>query len=112
MTRSRPLWIAAALVAATACGSPRRGEPLVGALALRGEPARGEQVFMQQCHACHPGGESGLGPALNNKPLPGFALRMQVRWGVGAMPGFSRDEIAPDDLDALVAYLEALRDHR
>lgn len=70
---------------------------------------RGQRVFMENCHQCHPGGEGGLGPAINNKPLPGFMIKLQVRAGVGAMPAFSADAIAPDELDTLIAYLRALR---
>jgi mono/diheme cytochrome c family protein len=91
------------------CASPRRGEPLVGPVALAADATQGEQVFMRHCHQCHPKGEAGLGPALNDKPMPGFLIRFQVRNGLGAMPAFSRDEIGRDELDDLVAYLAALR---
>ena len=93
------------------CGSARRGVPLHGPLQLGEAEARGEQVFMAYCHKCHPGGEAGLGPALNNKPLPGFLIRFQVRHGLGVMPPHSRAEITPEELDALVAYLVRLRRH-
>ena len=100
-----------ALVLLAGC-SARRGEPLVGPLDVRpGAVARGQQVFMANCHACHPGGEAGLAPAINDKPLPGFMIKTQVRLGVGAMPRFSRDEISAEQLDDLVAYLKALRRH-
>lgn len=99
-----------ALVAGAGCGSARRSAPLIGSLPA-GEPglARGQQVFMAHCHQCHPGGEAGLAPALNDKPLPGFLVRLQVRAGLGAMPAFSAREISDADLDDLVAYLRALR---
>ena len=94
------------------CGSARRGEPLVGPVPIT-SPAvvRGQQVFMADCHQCHPGGEAGLGPAINYKPLPGFLIRLQVRNGLGAMPAFPSQELSPGDLDALIAYLKALRQH-
>ena len=96
----------------SACSSPRRGEPIAGPLRLDSEQAaRGRQVFMIYCHKCHPGGEAGLGPALNNKPLPGVLLKAQVRAGLGAMPGFSRDLLSGEQLDDLVVYLKALRKH-
>jgi mono/diheme cytochrome c family protein len=99
------------LLLTTAC-SARRGEPIVGQLAIS-EPgiARGQQVFMRECHQCHPGGEAGLGPAINNKPLPGFLIKFQVRNGLGAMPAFSQNEISPEELDHLVEYLKALRNN-
>lgn len=99
---------AAALLAA--CGSARRGAPLIGE---RQPPnaklALGEQVFDRHCSQCHPGGESGLGPALNNKPLPRFAMKIQIRNGVGAMPRFSSSEISDDQVSAVTAYLVWLR---
>lgn len=99
------LMILAALPACTA----RRGAPF-GPVELASEQARrGEEVFMRHCHQCHPGGEAGLGPAINNKPLPGFMIRMQVRRGMGVMPSFSGEMIPAGDLDALVAYLKELR---
>ncbi len=92
--------------------SARRGEPIVGPLRVS-EPgiARGQQVFMRECHQCHPGGEAGLGPAINNKPLPGFLVKFQVRTGLGVMPAFSQGEISGEELDHLVDYLKALRNH-
>jgi mono/diheme cytochrome c family protein len=109
MHRLHALIVAAVLLG---CGSARRGEPLVGPLDARAEVKVGEHVFMEHCHSCHPGGEAGLGPALNDKPLPGWAIRAQVRMGVGAMPAFSDQEIHAQNLDALISYLDALRYHR
>jgi mono/diheme cytochrome c family protein len=95
---------------AAACGSPRRGEPITGPLRFSNPRVeRGEIAFMNHCQPCHPGGEGGLGPALNNKCLPGFAIKTQVRVGFGAMPGFVIQSIPPADLKDLVVYLEALR---
>ena len=97
------------------CGSPRRSEPIAGPLRLAGdEPEdqavlRGRAAFAAHCYQCHPAGEAGLGPALNDKPLPGFAIKTQVRQGLGAMPAFSEQEIPPEQLDDLVAYLFELR---
>lgn len=93
-----------------ACGSGRRSEPLIGPVRLdTAEERRGEQAFFRFCHQCHPGGDSGLGPALNNKPLPGVAIRLQVRTGVGNMPSINDDELSDADLDGIVAYMGALR---
>ena len=92
--------------------SARRSEPLIGPLPLSSsEIAQGRKVFMMHCHQCHPGGEAGLGPAINNKPLPAFAIRTQIRYGFGAMPAFHRDEISEVELDNLVTFLKALRRH-
>ena len=100
------------LLCTTGCGSARRGEPIAGPISLSTDSARhGQQLFMKHCHQCHPGGEAGLGPALNNKPLPGFLMRFQIRHGYGAMPAFGEEQIASDDVTALLEYLHALRQH-
>jgi len=101
----------ASAVILAAC-SARRGEPLYGPLPIRSaEVTNGRQVFMRDCHQCHPGGEAGLGPAINNKPLPGFLMAFQVRQGFGAMPAFSEDEISSQELDHLILYLKEIRKH-
>lgn len=106
--RTLPLLILV-LAALPAC-SARRSEPIAGPLASASPEIRqGEIAFDQHCSRCHPGGERGLAPAINNKPLPGFMIKLQVRHGAGAMPAFSEEELPKDDLDALVKYLKALR---
>ena len=94
----------------SACGTARRSVPLAGPLDLQTpELAAGQNVFLSSCHQCHPGGEAGLGTALNNKPLPGPLIRLQIRQGLGAMPAFSKEEISDADLDHLIDYLKVLR---
>ena len=94
------------------CGSARKDE--VPAARYRDDPQlrRGQVVFMQTCNQCHVGGGPGLGPGLNDKPLPAFAIKTQVREGVGTMPAFPKDEISDQDLDALVKYMLARREQR
>lgn len=105
----RPIVLLLFLLATLGC-SARRSEPVAGPLPVASpELAQGEIAFDVHCSHCHPGGEKGLAPAINNKPLPGFLIKFQVRHGVGAMPAFSEREIADEDLDALVKYLKALR---
>ena len=70
--------------------------------------ARGRVVYMKNCYHCHQGGEGGLGPALL-RLAPGPVIRTQIRAGLGAMPGFSHDEISPADMDALIPYLKTSR---
>lgn len=99
------------LLAALLLGcSARRSEPIRGPHYI-GDPQveAGRRVFMASCHKCHPGGEAGLGPALNNKPLPGPLIAMQVRVGLGAMPSFNKSQISDQELKALIRYLKALR---
>lgn len=100
------------LVLVVGCGSARRGAPVQSPVQLtEADDVRGEQVFMRFCNGCHPGGEAGLGPALNNKILPGFLIKFQVRRGLGVMPSFSDGVIGDEELDDLVGYLIALRHH-
>lgn len=102
--------LALLLAAAAGCGTARRGEPVVAEPPSGdAEVARGRVAFDRNCSPCHPGGEGGLGPAINNKPLPGFMIRLQVRRGFGTMPGFPENQLPDEELDAIVAYL---RDRR
>lgn len=99
----------------SSCGTARRGEPLVGRLTVSNENVNhGKQVFMTNCQKCHPGGEAGEGPSINNIHLPGTLLKVRVRskafvLGLGRMPSFKKDEIARGDLRDLIAYLKATR---
>jgi mono/diheme cytochrome c family protein len=102
--------LAATLLFLTACGSARRSEPITDPLPIDSPSiANGRKVFVKQCDQCHPRGEAGLGPALNNKPIPGFMIRFQVRNGLGAMPAFSKKEISDDELKDLLQYIRAVK---
>jgi mono/diheme cytochrome c family protein len=94
------------------CAPAYRGEPLVGPLDVSApQVALGQRVFAANCDQCHPGGAGGLGPSLNDKPLPGGLIAYQVRNGLGAMPAFSEVQLADEELDALILYLVRLREH-
>jgi len=100
------------IVAGLGCRSVRRGEPIQGVLDISDPKiARGQQVFARNCTMCHPGGEGGLGPALNNSPGPRWLMKTQVRLGLGVMPPFDKHALSPEDLDALVNYSLAIRRH-
>jgi mono/diheme cytochrome c family protein len=66
---------------------------------------------MAHCQKCHPGGEGGLGPALNSNPAPQFIYRFQMRHGLGVMPAFKKDEISKRDLKDISKYLKAWKHH-
>jgi mono/diheme cytochrome c family protein len=50
--------------------------------------------------------------SINDKPLPEFLMKTQVRVGLGAMPSFSREQISDQELDDVVRFLKALRGNR
>lgn len=102
------LWVL--LLIAAGCISARRGEPIAGPMTAQSDAvSRGRVAFMRYCHSCHPGGDAGLGPAINNKPLPGFMIKTQVRLGAGAMPRFTEKVITKPQLNDIVSYLKAQR---
>lgn len=108
-------WMAAAIILATlaGCGPARVGEPVAPPVVLASSEAEaGERVYMTYCHQCHPGGAAGLGPAVNDKPLPRWAIKQQVRRGLGAMPAFGPETIDDRELDQLTTYMVALRQAR
>ena len=69
---------------------------------------------MTNCQQCHPGGEAGVGPPINNIPLPGFTKRIRIRskaflLGLGRMPSFKKHEISRQEMDDLIVYMHALK---
>jgi mono/diheme cytochrome c family protein len=93
------------------CGRDHRGPPNAPAMRPQtAEVARGQELFRKFCYQCHPHGAGGLGPVLNDKPLPQFAIRTQIRKGVGAMPAFGDDWLSDDEVAAIAEYVQALRD--
>ena len=97
------------ILSITSC-SPRKGVPYTEPLTKVNEEVReGKILFDTFCNSCHPNGTAGLGPAINNKPLPGFAIRFQIRNGIGAMPAFDEEQISDEESGKIVAYLKALR---
>lgn len=96
------------LLLAISCGS-RRLEPLKGRSFTdsRSAVSHGEQLYMAHCQKCHPGGEGGLGIAINSNPAPGFVKRFQMRHGLGVMPAFSKEELSKNDLKDISTYMRA-----
>jgi mono/diheme cytochrome c family protein len=69
----------------------------------------GMKLFMRTCNKCHPGGEKGIGPALNDKALPNFLVHWQVRLGGGDMPKFTDEQISKKQLEQITAFVRMMR---
>lgn len=99
-----------AALALAGCAAKRRGEPVMGQpVASSASLERGRTAFEQHCYKCHTQGEGGMGPIINDKPLPRFLMRLQVRHGLGAMPAFPPERLSDEDLEAVLDYIVALR---
>jgi len=71
----------------------------------------GEQIFVRTCNTCHPGGQAGMGPTLENmgKDFPDDAkLKAFIRHGKGIMPSQPKDVLNDQEMDNLVGYLRGL----
>jgi mono/diheme cytochrome c family protein len=101
------IWICLT-VTVSACAI-RRSEPMKGREFTTSDMhvLNGEKVYMAHCQKCHPGGEGGLGPAINSNPAPQFVKRFQMRHGLGVMPSFKLSEISRKDLRDISKYLKA-----
>jgi mono/diheme cytochrome c family protein len=109
--RALQVIVVGALAILAGC-SARRGEAIRGPLTnLSAEAQSGQKHFMTTCHKCHPLGEGGLAPAINDKPFPDFLKRFQVRHGLGVMPAFDKQEVTDQQLSEILAYLRVLRRH-
>ena len=112
-SRVIPLLSVGLVLAVVSCTTARRMEPLAPPIDVSDpKVAHGQKIFFQNCHQCHPHGQGGLGPAIVNKPLPEFLMNFQVPHGLGTMPSFDAQKIPPEDLDALMAYIKAVRGNR
>jgi mono/diheme cytochrome c family protein len=96
------------LLAFGACDQ-RRSEPFVGERIFTEQELRGEVLFFRHCNECHPQGESGLGPSLNDKILPDFFVKNQVRNPLALMPEFEEDRISDAELEDLVEFTKAVK---
>lgn len=103
------------IIVCASCATPRRSEPIKKEMSLNNEIlVKGRHLFVVHCYKCHPNGEAGKGPSINNIPLPGIALRARIRskaffLGVGRMPSFKQNEISKEEMDLLVGYMKELK---
>ena len=109
--RRRAMWTSELVIAVVlaGCGAEQRGEPEAPeVIPATREETRGRHLFQKYCYQCHPGGSQGVGPALNDKPLPAAAIRTQIRAGVGSMPSFGDDWLSDDQVAEIADYVTTL----
>lgn len=70
----------------------------------------GMHLFMVHCNKCHPGGDAGVGPSLNDKAIPDFLVHFQIRQGFGDMPAFKEEELSKDDVKKIVLFVQQMRE--
>ncbi|PPK85631.1 cbb3-type cytochrome c oxidase subunit III [Neolewinella xylanilytica] len=104
------LYLLAATVV-TACSAPRT-RPAAEVVNMPTEAlAEGRVLFDKYCNSCHPGGMAAVGPAIINKPLPKFAIRYQIRKGLGTMPAFG-DILSDTEVRNVADYIGYLKKGR
>lgn len=92
------------------CSSSKKEAYTVKPLAATDqEVEEGKVLFHKHCNSCHPDGTAGLGAPIVTTPIPGFAIKYQIRHGLGKMPAFSEKEISDGEVDKIVEYIQALR---
>jgi ubiquinol-cytochrome c reductase cytochrome c subunit len=90
------------------------GPPIPDVHPLHGDFANGGELYRLNCAACH--SWSGTGGALVDRSAPSLrhaAPRQAaeaIRGGPGTMPAFGEAALSPRQLDAVVRYVEYLRD--
>jgi len=85
-------------------------EPMAAVpVTLTVEEFEGMKLFMRNCNKCHPGGEKGKGPSLNDKSLPNFLIHWQVRLGGGDMPKFTDEQISKEQLRQITAFVKMMQ---
>ena len=82
-------------------------------------PTAGQTLYEKNCLICHAAGPSFLGTTvltarfgkgngvLLDRKLPSAYIEHMVRYGAGSMPGFRRSEITDNELQSLIAYMQA-----
>jgi mono/diheme cytochrome c family protein/rhodanese-related sulfurtransferase len=78
-----------------------------------GDVARGREIYMAECAACHgENGEGGKGPSIGNPALLSLATDAFLRYAIvngrdgTEMPAFG-ETLAPADIDAVTAFLRS-----
>jgi mono/diheme cytochrome c family protein len=77
------------------------------AVSVAADPARGEQLFAENCATCHgaEGQGGGVGPTLAGNDVPIADARATIENGSGVMPA---GLVSGQDLEDVLAYLETI----
>lgn len=91
-------------------GKPDQVPSLPGGAEKPAAALDGQALFDKfACSGCHgPGGEGGVGPALNQTELPAGELIQVIRNGRRAMMSFKSDVMSDAELEAIIQYVQAL----
>lgn len=93
----------------SSCSAPKEA-PLSRVVEMPTEELQqGRVLFNEYCASCHPGGMSGVGLAIINKPLPKPLMEFQIRNGIGVMPAFGEEVLTDEQVDNIAEYLVYLR---
>jgi ubiquinol-cytochrome c reductase cytochrome c subunit len=92
------------------------GEPIPSVDPQAGSLARGLDVFLASCAACHGAGATGdsigggqIAPSLSAPDAR--EIGEAIRIGPGQMPRFGPETLSQEDVDSLARYLLWMRDH-
>lgn len=77
-------------------------------IAPTADASRGQQRFDAVCGACHPGGDSDVGPRIRDLGWSVSRMRRQIREGSGGMRPISTARLGDEDLDHVLAHLRTL----
>lgn len=77
-------------------------------IAPTADAARGQQRFDAVCGACHPGGESDVGPRIRELGWTVSRVRHQIREGSDGMRPVSTARLSDEDLEHVLAHLQSL----
>ena len=67
----------------------------------------GRSVFKKYCDPCHPQGKQKIGPQIKGKNFSRKRIINQVRNGSDIMPAFEDSILSANELEGIVAYLQA-----
>jgi ubiquinol-cytochrome c reductase cytochrome c subunit len=89
------------------------GPPIPDVDPTAGDAARGMQLYMENCAACH--GAGGSGGILFDRPVPKVTgatptqVGEAIRVGPAEMPVFGAHQVSPAEVNDIAAYVQSLK---